>query len=475
MSFRDDFLTTLKFTPTSNQEEAISLLDNFIFKQKEVLGFVLRGYAGTGKTTLIASLVNTLSIYRIRTVLLAPTGRAAKVLSSYSGKRANTCHRYIYICVKDEDGNQKFILRENKFKNTVFIVDEASMVSDVSSDGEIFSHRNLLEDLIYFIEEGDNCKLIFVGDTAQLPPVGSDISPALDGNYLYSKFGFQTFGYELNEVVRQALNSSILINASNLRYSISKQRLRYPYLKANIDEDFSRLDFAELEYNLRNEYSKHGIDEVVMVCRTNKYANLFNNQIRYRILDRENEIDSGDYIMCVKNNYFWLEESSPAGFIANGDILRIKKIIRYHEAHGYRFADIIVNLVDYNEHPEIELTVMLNTLSSPSASLTKEENNELYKLVYQDYAHIKTKKERNKAIKQDIYYNALQIKFAYCLTCHKAQGGQWNTVFLDQGYYTEEMHNIEYLRWLYTAVTRAKQKIFLTNFKEEFFQAEKEK
>lgn len=469
MIFKDVFLDNFKNKPTENQDELISFFDWFVFKQKEVQGFILKGYAGTGKTTMIAALVNSLSSYRIRTVLLAPTGRAAKVLSYYSNRRAYTCHKFIYLSVKDEEGNQRYILKENKYRNTIFIIDEASMVSDISSEIVYSSYRNLLEDLLNYVLEGDNCKFIFVGDTAQLPPVGSELSPALDRDYLMRKFGFEAIVFELYEVVRQALDSSILRNASNLRYSISKQRLRYPYLKTNIGDDFINLDFYDLESKLREEYNNHGIDEVVMVCRTNKYANLFNNQIRYAILDRENEIDIGDYIMCVKNNYFWLEDDSPAGFIANGDIMIIKNIIRYHEIYGNKYADVVISLVDYEAHSDIELTIILNTLSSNSSSLTREESNEIYKKISETYIDIKSKKSRNKAIKEDVFYNALQIKFAYCLTCHKSQGGQWNTVFIDQGYYIEEMHNIEYLRWLYTAITRAKSRVYLTNFKPEFF------
>lgn len=469
MSFKQDFLSKLSFPPTANQDELVSHLEYFFFQQNLINCFILRGYAGTGKTTMIATLVKTLPDYRIRTVLLAPTGRASKVLSSYSKKIASTCHRFIYISVRDADGNQRFILKENKFRNTVFIVDEASMVSDISSEGVLFSNRNLLEDLLLFASSGDNCKLIFVGDTAQLPPVGSDVSPALDRDYLLSHFSQDSMVYELSEVVRQALDSGILKNASNVRYSISNKRVRFPYLKSEDLDDFIRLDPSLLEETLRDEYYKNSVDEVVMICRSNKSANQFNNHIRYRILDKENEIDVGDHIMCVKNNYYWLDENSEAGFIANGDIMVIKRILRYSDIHDRHYADIIVSLLDYDDHPEVELTVMLDTLSLNSPSLTNAESSELYHKIAEDYMDIKTKKERNKAIKADPYYNALQIKFAYCLTCHKAQGGQWNTVFVDQGYFTDEMHNIEFLRWLYTAITRAKTKIYLTNFKDEFF------
>ena len=467
MGFKSLFEKEFGFPLTNNQRELVEALDWFLFHQNQTNIFLLKGYAGTGKTSIIATLVGLLPQYNLRSLLMAPTGRAAKVLAQYANKQAYTCHKYLYFSYRDEEGNHRFVPRKPKRKNTVFIVDEASMISDSSMDSSLFSN-NLLEDIINHVERSVDSKLILIGDNAQLPPIGMEESPALDADYLGRRFGINPFEFLLWEVVRQSLDSGVLRNASNIRYSITKPRLRYPYFKPN-DHDFIRIEPSEIEYALRDEYSSRGIDEVVVITRTNKLANLFNNHIRYRILDRENEIEAGDHIICVKNNYFWLSHNNYSGFIANGDILYVKRIISYHEVYGVKYADIIVSLPDYPDIEDMELRVNLSTLNYDSPSMTRDEFMSIYNQISVDYSHIKNKTERNKAIREDEFYNALQVKFSYTLTAHKAQGGQWEAVFLEQGYYIEEMHNIEYLRWLYTAITRAKTKLYLCNFQEEFF------
>ena len=451
------------YTPTKEQEKLIIDLAEYVTTLGNRSIFMLKGYAGTGKTTLISSLVKSLPILGKQSILMAPTGRAAKVLSKHSKKSASTIHRKIYWIRTNKSGNTFITIKENKHSNTIFIVDEASMIPENSDKG--FGNRSLLDDLIKYVYEGSDCKLILIGDTAQLPPVHLDMSPALDEEKLELQYNKFIITEELRKVVRQKEGSMILENATNLRNKITNEDYSYPQLKTN--KEVVRLNTGEdLQDALESAYSKDGIHNTAVLCRSNKRANLYNQQIRTKIRWQENEISAGDMIMVVRNNYYWLDDKSKAGFIANGDIIEIQKIKETIERYGFRFARASVRLIDYPDEKELDLVLMLDTLSTETPSLSYEDYQRLYKEVGLDY---KDEKERNKKIKEDEFFNALQIKFAYAITCHKSQGGQWENVFVDIGYFTQEMLDKSYLRWLYTALTRATQKLFLINFKNEFF------
>ncbi|HNW90641.1 MAG TPA: AAA family ATPase [Bacteroidales bacterium] len=464
------FTKNFPYTPTSDQSILIEKLSEFIVSGEQNKLFLVKGYAGTGKTTMVSVLVKILPELKLNTVLLAPTGRAAKVLSSYSGEPAYTIHKGIYKI--NEDDSAWFVnLRENKSKNTIFIVDEASMIAgEMASPSQLFPASNLLEDLLTFVFSGENCSMIFVGDTAQLPPVGSDISPALNEEYLKSSFHLNTQSFELTEVVRQEEASGILANATHIRKLVNAPKFKNIFFETSGFKDVIRLNGSELEDALNTAYSGSGETESIMICRSNKRANLYNNEIRRRLLFREGDINAGDKIMIVKNNYFWISKKSKAGFIANGDIaevLRIKKIEQFTEE--FFFADATIRLIDYPEEKDIEVKLLLNTLTSESPSLSITDFRKLFQAVQENYMHIPEKNKRYRLIYNDPYMNALQIKFAYAMTCHKTQGGQWENVFVEQGYLTDEMVNKEYLRWLYTAVTRGTKKLYLVNFNEQFF------
>lgn len=462
----DDFA----FTPTDDQQNAITLLSRFLsnFTAKDL--FILRGYAGTGKTSLVSTLVNILPKIQKRTVLLAPTGRAAKVLASYAHKPASTIHRKIYR--SNSAGGAGFSnvsLQENKHTQTLFIVDEASMINDSYSNGEGFDSRNILDDLIQYVYSGSNCKILLVGDSAQLPPIGSELSAAIDAEQMRAKFGFDIFTYELKEVLRQQQNSGILANATYLRRQIERHKITGKLFKTIGFDDITAIDGSQLEEALNDAYSHYDIDQIAVITRTNKRANLYNQEIRSRILFKDESLTTGDYMMVVKNNYFWLPEDSSAGFIANGDIIEIRKVTKRQSMYDFDFVDSQFTLCDYPEHEPVEARLLTNTIMSEAPALTRQENNDLYEQVKADYSEIKNKAKLYATIKKDPWYNALQVKFAYALTCHKTQGGQWNVVFIDQGYLTRDMVNIEYLRWLYTAITRATDKVFLVNFHPDFF------
>lgn len=466
MNHADLILRELKFTPTAGQSEAINNFVRFLQHPDPRAIFILRGYAGTGKTTLISALVRALPKFRMKSILLAPTGRAAKVISNYSGKQAFTIHRKIYRTGTEDEG---FVsLQGNANIDTVFIVDEASMIGEGGSD-RLQNGTNLLEDLFTYVNQGENCKLLLVGDTAQLPPVGLSYSPALDPAYLTRLFRVPVGMTELTEVMRQELDSGVLLNATRLRLSIAEDSKQFPEFQVAGYEDLIRVSGADLIDALEESYRKNGADETIVICRSNKRANLYNQQIRTRIRWQEDEISIGDHIMIVKNNYYWLPKESRAGFIANGDTAEIVSIRKYYNVHGFRFADVTIRLLDYPEEAEFDARIILDTLTAESPALTATQQQQLFESVAADYADAGSKGAIYRKMKEDPFFNAMQVKFAYAVTCHKAQGGQWNTVFIEQGYITEEMINADFLRWLYTALTRATTKVYLINFNKEFF------
>ncbi|MCX6305907.1 MAG: AAA family ATPase [Bacteroidetes bacterium] len=460
------------YDPTEGQDKLLGELAVFLtisWKQQNAL-FILRGYAGTGKTTVVKALVDVLPRIGKKTTLLAPTGRAAKVLTNYTHKEANTIHRKIYFARTNKDGLIDLKLQVNYHKHTLFIVDEASMIQHtMSAEGALFSTRNLLDDLFQFVYSGENCRMLFIGDAAQLPPVGLDHSPALDHEFLQRAYHLSIDTFELTEVVRQAKESGILVNATLVRQQIQAQKLEFPMFSIGGYRDIVRLDGQDLEEALNHAYSGSQKENNVVICRSNKRANIYNREIRHRILYLEEEISTGDYLMVVKNNYFWLPLESTAGFIANGDIVELMRIRNIEEMYGFRFADVTVRFLDYPEEKDLDVKIILDTLMSESAALTQPDNNRLFQSVMADFQDIPSRSERMEKVKASPYFNALQVKFAYALTCHKTQGGQWDNVFIDQGYLNDKMLNAEFGRWLYTAVTRATKKLFLINFEERFF------
>jgi exodeoxyribonuclease V len=432
--------------------------------------FVLKGFAGTGKTTVVKALVNVLPKLGKRIVLMAPTGRAAKVLSSYTGLPAHTIHRKIYFAWTSKEGNIVMRLQKNYHKHTLFVVDEASMIPHVTkAEGQLFSTRNLLDDLFAYVQSGENCRILFIGDTAQLPPVGLDESPALDTGFLKQAYSLEIDEDELTEVVRQGSESGILENATGIRNEILEKRVSFPLFDLKNFQDVVRITGSDLEEILNRTYSGAGKENNVVICRSNKRANIFNREIRNRILFHEGEISTGDYLMVVKNNYFWLPPESSAGFIANGDIVELIRIRKTEDIYGFRFADVTIRFLDYPDEKELDVKIILDTLMADTPALPQSENNRLFQTVMEDYADLPNRKEKVEKVKLNPFFNALQVKFAYALTCHKTQGGQWDTVFIDQGYLSDKMLNTEFLRWLYTAVTRATKKLYLVNFEKRFF------
>lgn len=468
--FVNQLLSQFPHTPTASQSMVIQQLSQFLIQQNERSLFVLKGYAGTGKTSLVSLFVNNLFKLHKKAVLLAPTGRAAKVFAGYSGKKAFTIHKKIYLLTAGADGNTRFILSENKHEDTVFMVDEASMIPDNISNPDfgLFASRSLLDDLISYVYNGKRNTLIFIGDTAQLPPVGMDESPALNIDYLKSSFQLNILTYEMKEVVRQSMESGILANATSLRLKLNSEEHKLSF-ELKKYPDLERITGNELEDKLNTAYSNSGKEETIIITRSNKRANIFNQEIRNRILYMENEISSGDHLMIVKNNYFWIDKNSQVGFLANGDIIQIQRIEKYESYYGFRFADVSVKLLDYPNEKEITVKILLDTLMSEGPSMSQNENQQLFEEILKDYEDIPSRRKKIELVKISPFYNALQVKFAYALTCHKTQGGQWETVFIDQGYLTEAHINKEYYRWLYTAFTRATKKLYLVNFHEQFF------
>ena len=467
MYIRDLIEQSFGNIPTAQQRDVFAMLENFLPSTNADDCFILKGYAGTGKTTLISALVKVLPRLKLKSVLLAPTGRAAKVITNYSGKKAFTIHKKIYRKKVAASPEMNFVLGDNIMENTLFIVDEASMISNQVHD---YSRQSLLQDLISYVYNGKNCKLMLVGDTAQLPPVGSDISPALDKLFVSEQFRLNVFTYELTDVVRQEKESGILFNATQLRELVRKGEEVFPKFNIKGYKDIFRMTGERLVEGLNYAYDKYGMENTIVICRSNKNANAYNQNIRNRILYREEELSGGDHIMIVRNNYFWLKPEDNSGdFIANGDIARIRKVRRIEEQYGFRFAELVIELLDYPDEEPLSCKVMLDTLYSETPSLSNADNKRFYEAVLQDYMHIENKKFRMEELKKDPYYNALQIKFAFAVTCHKAQGGQWPAVFIDQGYLTDEMLNTEFLRWLYTGLTRSNKELFLVNFSDQFF------
>lgn len=473
IKLKDIIFSKFDYEPTLGQKELVEQIAEFLLRKDEQDIFVLKGYAGTGKTSIIGALVKALPILKAKSILLAPTGRAAKVLSGFSNKRAFTIHKIIYQLKPDTEGRYSLVLKQNIASNTLFIVDEASMIGAETNqpNGELFADRILLNDLIEYVYNGANCKLLLIGDGAQLPPVGSDVSPALNINHLKRAFNFSQINhYELTDVVRQAEESSILVNATKIRKFIQSNKKKNLKFDLSKGKDVIRIGGGELQDALNDAYSRYGDDETIILCRSNKRANLFNQQIRYRIRYAEEELSGGDLMMVVRNNYYWKTTESKSEFIANGDIIQIQRIRRIEEIYGFKFADVVVKFIDYPEIEPIEVKILLDTIMYESAALGNKEMQKLYEEVRNDFSDIENPKIKFLKVKESPYLNALQVKFAYALTCHKSQGGQWKAVFVEQGYLTPEMINTEYYRWLYTAITRATEKLYLVNFTDDFFE-----
>lgn len=488
-------LSSLGHSPVLGQISACESISKFIIRFRENVGFVLAGYAGTGKTTLVGAIVKALPSLNIQTILLAPTGRAAKVLSAYSGQEAYTIHKYIYYSGVDEYGAFKMSLRKNKLRNILFIVDEASMMS---------ADDNLLSNLYEFVYSGYQCRLMFIGDTAQLPPVGSSQSPALNVDFLESRFGVEMLQTELTQVLRQKKMSSILENATILRLRLEEENFLLPIFSffsvdpsvvdpilvndnlsdnstlsdpsehsnfnapSEIIKDLCLLQSEDFEEALQSSYGKYKKEEVVFITKSNKRANMFNKNIRERVLCLEEELSAGDLLMIVKNNYYWTEKMPDVGFLANGEMIEVLKVKKHQELYGFRFADVEVRLVDYPLVKPFEMKVCLDCLHVDGPSLPYTESQKLWDAVMLDYANLKTKSKKIAAVKQNPFVNALQVKYAYALTCHKTQGGQWPLVFIDLGYFTDDMLNSDFLRWLYTALTRGMEKVYLLGFDEKW-------
>lgn len=461
------------------------MIGDFLMSRRGEELFLLRGYAGTGKTTLVSALVKTLAELNQPVVLMAPTGRAAKVFSSYAGCPAYTIHKRIYR-QKSITDTETFSLNVNLLKHTLFIVDEASMIANDGLSSSVFGTGRLLDDLIQYVYSGEGCRLLLMGDTAQLPPVGETESPALLPALLES-YGLHVYEKTLTQVMRQLSESGILYNATAIRYRLTALQHGVESDEELVggdivsSSDVCHISGADLIDSLETSYSRWGADDCMIICRSNKRANIYNQGIRNRILYREDELSSGDRIMIVKNNYYWVEQEMrtlikemkeqrqtgiptlPLSFIANGDIAVVRRVRRTRELYGFRFADVLLRFPDYDDY-EMETTVLLDTLHSESPSLTKEESDRLFQSVIEDYAHLTTKKERYQQLRLDPHFNALQIKYAYAVTCHKAQGGQWGCIYLDQGYLPPDASTIDYYRWLYTAFTRATEQVYLVNW-----------
>ncbi len=461
-------LQTLGHIPTPEQEQAVDLFSSFMTDRSDQVVMILRGSAGTGKTTLAGAIVRALGQLRQKMILLAPTGRAAKVFSLNAGQPAYTIHRRIYR-QKSAGDLSSFSLNDNLYHDTLFIVDEASMIANQGYQESAFGSGCLLDDLMQFVYNGQNCRMLLIGDKAQLPPVGEDESPALMADFLRA-YGMKVYECDLNQVLRQSESSGILWNATVIRQMVTHDEMtQLPKITFHGFTDIQMVPGNELIESLASSYSHVGIDETMVVTRSNKRANVYNQGIRNMVLDREDELCRGDMLMIVKNNYYWTEQmkqqgsESPLPFIANGDRAVVQKVRHIHEMHGFRFAEVTMLFPDYDDY-ELTANVILDTLTTEAPALTREQQEQLYEAVLEDYADIPLKADRIKKLKSDRYYNALQIKFAYAVTCHKAQGGQWAHIYLDQGYMTDDMLTPDYIHWLYTAFTRATEKLYLVNW-----------
>jgi exodeoxyribonuclease V len=457
----------LKEEATPSQERLFKMLSDFTLNSKDDILFIVKGYAGTGKTTAISTYVEVLDEIGWKSVLLAPTGRAAKVLSAYSGRPAYTIHKKIYRQRSSKDGFGRFVLDKNLHSRTIFIVDEASMISDTNQEGSVFGSGNLLTDLLEYVYNGKGCKLLLAGDTAQLPPVGLNISPALNKQDMET-YSDSILMEELKEVVRQKKESGILYVATIIRNRIEKNDFKLPLFFLQDFSDVERIGGDGLIEKIAASYDRSGINDTIIVNRSNKRANKYNQGIRNTILYREEELVPGDLLMVVKNNYFWLKDREDLGFIANGDIIEVLRIRKHYEIYGYRFAECTVRLIDYDI--ELEVKLLLDVLYEESPALSSQKNKDLFYTILEDYIQLKPKRKQYEGVKNNEYFNAIQVKYAYAITCHKSQGGQWKTVFIDQGYMDKSQIDKEYLRWLYTALTRATEKVYLVNFPDYFFE-----
>ena len=457
------------FEPTAGQARLFSILDSFISDKDGPEILVLKGYAGTGKTSVVPALVKTLPLFNLKFMLLAPTGRAAKVMTNYAKRTAFTIHKIIYKQVADPSSGQLRFRRVNNYNSkTVFIVDESSMLSSDT----VFGEKGVFSDLLSYVFEKPDNKLILIGDTAQLPPVGQELSVALDETEVKAISGKKVVSVELVEVMRQQEGSGILDNATSLR-NLLKQEKPAVDLQIRGRQDIFKMGSDRLEDGLRYAYDKYGEENTMIICRSNRSAVMYNQHIRNTLLFKTEELEAGDLLMVVRNNYFYVPDDTPSGFLANGDFLSVRKIVSFEEMYGFRFATIEFVLVDYPDMEPYSAKVLLDTLHTHAPALSKEQNRELYQNVLEDYGDIKNKKELNEQLSQDPYLNALQIKFAYAVTCHKSQGGQWPVVFIDQGYVGEDNMNTEFVRWLYTAITRATREVFLVNFDPVLFNQKK--
>ena len=456
---------TFGFTPTAEQEYALDVFARFMTDSDDQVVMIMRGSAGTGKTTLAGAIVRAMAALKQKMILLAPTGRAAKVFSLNAGHVAYTIHRRIYR-QKSAGDLSSFNLNDNLNRDTLFIIDEASMIANQGYGDSAFGSGCLLDDQMTFVYQsgrGSNCRMLLIGDKAQLPPVGEDESPALMADVLRC-YGMRVYECDLNQVLRQGEESGILWNATQIRQMITHDEMtQLPKIRFAGFADIQMVPGGELIDALSTSYYRVGTDETIVITRSNKRANIYNQGIRNQVLDREDELCRGDQLMIVKNNYFWTEGSKEIPFIANGDIAVVQRVRHLHELYGFRFAEVTMQLPDYDDF-ELTATVCLDTLTSEAPALTHEQQEQLYNAVMEDYADIPQKAERIKKMKTDRYYNALQVKFAYAVTCHKAQGGQWAHVYLDQGYMTDDMLTPDYIHWLYTAFTRATEQLYLVNW-----------
>lgn len=460
----------LPYEPNRQQRELLERLAAFVLDERDDTLFLLRGYAGTGKTSLVGALVKALTQLQSKVVLLAPTGRAAKVFARYAGHPAYTIHRRIYRQKSYSPDMEGFLVGENLAKHTLFIVDEASMIANASGagDGAVYGTGRLLDDLVEYVYSGEHCRLILLGDTAQLPPVGQERSPALDAGVLQG-YGLAVQEYELREVARQAAESGILTNATRLREEMEQVPLPMPRLRVQGYPDVEALIGEYLVERISDSYDRVGLDETIVITRSNKRANIFNQGIRNQILYREEELTAGDLLLVAKNNYFWSKEYKEIDFIANGDVARVVRVMKRTEMYGFRFADVLLHFPDLEV--EMEAKILLDTLSSDSPTLTREQQESLLAQVMADYYDITTRREKFKRLKSDPWFNALQVKYAYGVTCHKAQGGQWKHVYIDMGYIQQGAAlSLDFYRWLYTAFTRATEKIWLVNVSDAFLE-----
>lgn len=461
-----NIVKNLIYTPTRQQKVLIEHLSEFIFESQLDPVFLLRGYAGTGKTSVVSALVKTLMQLKQKVVLLAPTGRAAKVLSNYAGIPASTIHRKIFRLSSFDMNTANYQLNDNLHRDTLFIVDEASMISNQNIGNMPFGSGCLLDDLVHFVFSGVNSKLLLIGDVAQLPPIGEELSPALSEGVLEG-YGLNASSYELTDVVRQRVESGILYNATVLREKLSEGNIDIlPKFKVGHFDDIMAISGAELIEEISNSYDQVGKEDTIVITRSNKRANLYNKGIRNSVFYSEDELSTGDLMMVTRNNYYWAKEYKEIDFLANGEIVKLERISKVYELYGFKFADVTLVLPDYHEY-EMDVKILLDTLYTDTPSLDPKDYEKLFYAVMEDYQDLSIKRERIKRIKEDPHFNALQIKFAYAITGHKSQGGQWKHVFLDQGYISEEYLNRDYFRWLYTVFTRASEKLYLVNYPEE--------